>query len=113
MNLSEISNFAKDVFLSSRQFPYKTGQLHDNFFDDEISSTNSIIVPIMTKKIVYYGKILEVAPAIRYRIKRDTTFMGNRYTYIKHNNIHFRYIDRIIEDDVIPALEQEYGVKRV
>lgn len=113
MNLSEVSSFAKDVFLSSSKFPLRKGKLHDNFFDKEISNTNSIAFPIITNKEVYYGRILEIAPAIRHRIKKDTRFRWNRYTYKKYVNIHFRYIEKIIENDVIPELEREYGVKRV
>lgn len=115
MDLFRVANIVRDTMLSSSQFPYKTGYLHDNFFDKsgEISTDTELTLGILSEPTVYYGKILENAPSIRYKLRKDNSAKGNRYTYIRHNNRHFRYIDRIIEDEVISAIESEFGVKRV
>lgn len=114
MNLNEVGKLATYTFLSSVRFPRDSGQLHDNFFSKPIAAgENSISFPLMKNPDVKYGKILEVAPSIRYKIRRVSGFKGNRYTYKKHPNKHFRYIENIIEQDIIPMLENEYGVKKI
>ena len=114
MNLNEVSQLVTYQFLGSAKFPYDTGRLHNNFFSEPISNgENSIIFNLMENPVVYYGKILENAPSIRYRIRKVSNYKGNKYTYKKKENKHFRYIERIMEEDVIPMLESEYGVKRV
>ena len=92
-------------------FCYRTGQLKENFFDEGIQqlSDNSIGFTVMSNPIIYYGKILQVAPSIRYGLKKR----GAVYSYIKHKNRHFRFIDKIIDKDVVPAIEQELGVRLI
>lgn len=110
MDLIEISQTTKEVFLNSAKFPYRTGQLKNNFFDEEEVTNNSVKINALKKPLVFYGHILEVAPSIRYRLKK----VGKaKYDYEPKNNKHYRYIERCIESDVIPFLEESYGVKRI
>lgn len=112
MDLNRAMETTKQNIIFSNLFPYRTGQLRDNFFDDGILnlSDRSIGFSVLGNPIVYYGKILEVAPSIRYRLRKVSK---GKYSYSKHKNRHYRYIDRIIEQDVVPAIEEDLGVKRV
>ena len=110
MDIYEVAQNTKDVFLNSPKFPYRTGQLKNNFFDREEVLPNEIVITALEKPLVYYGHILEVAPSIRYALKKASK---SKYSYVKHNNRHYRYIERCIDSDVIPFLENNYGVKRI
>lgn len=114
MNLIGVANTVQRTMLASPLFPYKTGQLHDNFIDkgSEVAVGNTLTFTVLSNPLVNYGRILEVAPAIRYKI-RKLNKKGNYYTYTKHKNRHFRYIERIIESYVISAIENEHGVRYV
>lgn len=110
MDIIEVAQSSKDVFLNSAKFPYRTGQLKNNFFDEEEATENSVKINALKKPLVYYGHILEVAPSIRYALRKASK---SKYSYVKHNNKHYKYIERCIESDVIPFLENSYGVKRI
>ena len=111
MDLLRVQEVVNNTLLSSGQFPYRTGYLHDNFFNgSRISSTeNTLTETILDEPSVKYGRILEVAPTIRYGIKKQ----GYLYKYKQYKNRHFRYIDNIIENEVVDAIENEFGVKRI
>lgn len=111
MDLERPVEITKQNIIFSRKFPYRNGKLRDNFFDEGYMQLepNSISFTVMSNPEIYYGKILQVAPSIRYRIKK----VGHGYTYIKHTNRHFRFIDRICEDDVILAIENDMGVRLI
>ena len=112
MDLLEVQEVVNNTLLSSSMFPYRTGYLHDHFFDNSIetSTENSLSYTILNNKEINYGRILEVAPAIRYRLRRIDK---HHYDYIKHTNRHFRYIERIIDNDVVQAIESKFGVKKI
>lgn len=111
MDLERPVEIVRQNIIFSQKFPFRTGQLRDNFFDEGFTQLepNSISFTVMSNPKIYYGKILQVAPSIRYRIKK----VGYGYTYIKHTNRHFRFIDRICEEDAIPAIENDLGVKLI
>ena len=106
MDMEEVAFVVENVVLNSATFPYRTGQLRNNFFNytsgQMVGDTYSI--DILTTPLVNYGKILQDRASIRYRTKNH---------YIYHKNKHFRYIDKIINRDVVSALELEFGVRRV
>lgn len=113
MDLVEVSSTVQNAILNSALFPYRTGNLRDNFIDygSEVSNGNEysfsvLSSPMLIKssKGVNYGKLLEERASIRYRTKNHI---------IRHKNTHFRYIERIIDNDVIDAIQIEYGVKRI
>ena len=112
MDLNRALTTTQESIKASSLFPYRTGFLLNNFFDKGVLalSDNSIGFSVLSNPKVYYGKILENAPSIRYKIRKVTK---GYYSYIKHTNRHFRYIERIIEKDVVPAIERELGVVRV
>lgn len=111
MNLMEVLGDVKNTLLNSASFPYRTGQLKDNFFDENIvSETNKVSITALSKPLVFYGQILEVAPSIRYRLRKTGKA---EYSYIKKPNRHYRYIEKCIDNSVIPFIENKYGVKRV
>lgn len=111
MDLVEVLRDVKYNLLNSRAFPYRTGQLKDNFFDENVASeTNKVSVTALSNPLVFYGHILEVAPSIRYRITKS----GNaKYSYKKRRNKHYLYIEKCINNSVIPFLENKYGVKQI
>lgn len=106
MQLIEVSNLVKEQIVNSPIFPYRTGQLKENFIDvgSDISLDNNYSFTILSNPVVYYGKILEDRASIRYRTKNHI---------IRHKNRHFRYIDRIIESEIVPEIEREFGVRRI
>lgn len=117
MNLNELSNVIQSSFLNSAMFPYKSGNLKQNFFDrnGEIISDNMVTIGILSsdrliKRGLNYGKMLQFAPSIRYR-KRG--LIQGKPTYIRHKNRHYRYINNIIESSVVPMIENSFGVKRI
>lgn len=119
MDLLKVNEVVQSAFLNSASFPFRTGNLKDNFFDANgaMQIDNTLQVGILSSKNlingnrgVNYGKILQIAPSIRYRKKG---LISGRVTHIRHKNKHFRYIDNIIESDVVGAIEREFGVKRV
>lgn len=117
MNLNELSNVIQDSFLNSAMFPYKSGNLKQNFFDKggEVVGENMVTIGILSsdrlvKRGLNYGKMLQIAPSIRYR-KRG--LIQGKPTHIRHKNRHYRYINRIIETDVVSAIENSFGVKRI
>ena len=105
MNMEEIAFAVENAVLNSATFPYRTGQLRNNFFDYTSGKTidNVYSVDILTNPVVNYGKILQERASIRYRTKNH---------HIYHKNKHFRYIDKIVERDVVPAIEIEFNVRR-
>lgn len=117
MDLQQAIDITKYNFLFSSRFPFRTGNLRNNFFDNAISTSDkSISFTVMSspnlivgKNKVNYGKLLEQAPSIRYGLKKK----GYLYSYIRHQNKHYRYIEKIIENDVVPALETDLGVKLI
>lgn len=113
--MKEIVDITKNSLLYSAKFPYKTGKLRDNFIDrnSTIIGDYNASFTVLSNPIVNYGRILENAPSIRYRLRRTNNKNRIEYTYVKRNNRHFRYIERIIESDVVPALENGLGVERV
>lgn len=120
MDLLKVNEVVQSAFLNSASFPYRTGNLKDNFFDANgaMQIDNTLQVGILSssnlikgRKRVNYGKLLQVKPYIKYR-KREK-ILGFIPTHIRHKNKHFRYIDNIIESDVVGAIEREFGVKRV
>lgn len=106
MDLYGIVDTVQQTMLESPKFPYRTGQLHNNFIDKGIEtlSDKSIGFSVLGNPVVYYGDILEKAYSINYKTKTG---------HIRHKNKHYQYIERIIEDDVVRALESGFGVKRV
>lgn len=113
--MQNIINITQNALLNSAKFPYKTGQLKNNFIDrnSTIIFGNNASFTVLSNPLVNYGRILENAPSIRYRLKRTNNKKRIEYSYVKRANRHFRYIERIIESDVIAALEIELGVKRI
>lgn len=115
MELNNVVEIIKNTMLNSSIFPYRTGQLRDNFFENEILPIeNGVAVQILAKPLVNYGKILENAPTIRYGLREEKVGRYGqvaKYSYIPHKNRHFRYIDKIIDSDVVRVLESELGVK--
>lgn len=112
MDLERAVEVTKQNIIFSNKFPYRTGQLRDNFFDEGIQITggNSISFTVMSNPKIYYGKILQIAPSIRYRVHK----VGRgKFSYIKHTNKHFRFIDKIIEQDVVSAIEEDMGVRLI
>lgn len=113
--MQEIVDLTKNTLLYSAKFPYRTGKLRNNFID-----RNSTIIgdydasfTVLSNPEVNYGRILENAPSIRYRLRRVDNKNRIQYSYVRHNNRHFRYIERIIESDVVPALENSLGVEKI
>lgn len=106
MDLMRVVDVVKDSFMSSSIFPFRTGQLKDNFFDKNVYQLGEkdLGFEVIKNKDVYYGKILEIAPSIKYRTRNG---------YIKHKNRHYMFIENIIENDTVPAIEKEFGVKRI
>lgn len=106
MDLNEVNMNVQNAVLNSAKFPYRTGQLRNNFFDFSsiVSGGDVARVDILTSPLVRYGKILEDRASIKYRTKNH---------FIYHKNKHFRYIDRIIETDVVDMLKTEYGVRLI
>ena len=106
LELEEIAMAVENAVLNSAIFPYRTGQLRNNFFDfgSARSDGQTHTIDIMTNPVVYYGKILQTRRNIRYKTKNH---------YIAHENKHFRFIDNIIRTDVAPMLRIEYGARRV
>ncbi len=104
-SLEDVAMTAENAVLNSAIFPYRTGQLRDNFFDFASARTDGKIytIDLMTEPRVYYGKILQTRRNIRYKTKNH---------FIAHQNKHFRFIDKIIESDVVSAIELEYGIRR-
>lgn len=111
MDLVEVGIDFQKVLVTSPQFPFKLGTLRDNFFDAGVErEPNKLSFTALSNPLVFYGHILEVSPSIRYKLRK----VGKaKYNYIKKNNRHYRYIERCIESDVIPFLEESYGVKRI
>ena len=116
MDLLELSNFVKAEFLSSPIFPYRTGNLKRNFFDvNGFSQTDNIVTQtilsspdlLVGKRGTNYGKLLQFAPSIRRGFKKK----GYIYKYKRKPNIHFRYINRIIDNEIVGKIENNYGVK--
>lgn len=110
MELLEVQNLVIDTLLNSSMFPYRTGFLREHFFDNsrETSTENTLTTTMLDNPQVKYGRILEVAPSIRYRIRKINK---HEYDYIKHQNRHFRYIERIIDNEGVQAIESEFGVR--
>lgn len=106
MDLNRALQITQDTMLDSPDFPYRTGQLKNNFIDKGILtlSPKSIGFSVLGTDFVYYGKILEVAPSINYKTKTG---------HIRHKNIHYQYIERIIDGDVVPAIEEGLGVRLI
>lgn len=104
MNLLEVSNIVKDTIVNSSKFPFRTGQLKDNFIDigSDTQSGNTYSFTALDNPLINYGQILEERASIRYRTKNH---------FIRHKNKHFRYIERIIDADVVSAIEREFGVR--
>jgi len=104
MDMEEVAFAVENVVLNSATFPYRTGQLRNNFFDYTSGKMvgNVYSIDILTNPDVNYGKILQERASIRYRTKNH---------YIYHKNKHFRYIDKIIDRDVVPAIEIEFNVR--
>jgi len=104
MDLQEVSNIVKEEIVNSSKFPFRSGQLKRNFIDlgsdTETNDTHSFTV--LSNPIVNYGHILEERASIRYRTKNH---------FIRHKNKHYKYIERIVEADIIPAIEREFGVR--
>lgn len=114
MDFREFAVDFQDTFLNSNLFPYRTGQLKNNFFTSTELTDDGLTLHLMQNPIVKYGKILEEAPSIRYGIK--STEKGfyrqiSKFRYVKKRNKHFRYIERIIEKDMIPYIEDNYDAK--
>ena len=117
MDLQRAVNITQENILFSDLFPFRTGNLRNNFFDaTKPISENSIGFSVMSsqklivgKNNVNYGKLLETAPSIRYGLKKN----GVVYNYVRYDNRHYKFIERIIEKDVIPAIEYDLGVKLV
>lgn len=110
MDLKEVVDITQQTILNSAKFPYRTGYLHDNFIDNDLAIGGGIATfSVLSKPSVEYGKILENAPSIRYRLRK---VRAGKFSYIRHENRHFRYIDRIIESEVLSAIESGIGVKR-
>lgn len=112
MDLYHAIEITKQNIIFSERFPYRTGQLRDNFFDEGIipESDNSLSFTVMSNPKIYYGKILQVAPSIRYKIHKVS---AGKFKYVKHANKHFRFIDKIIDESVVSALETDLGVRRI
>ena len=111
MDIIELSHDFMMNFVNNAKFPYRTGQLHDNFRDKfgivVSDDDRKISFSVLENPIVNYGRILEVAPTIKYRAIKN-----GKNGYIEHRNRHYRYIERI-SDSLVPLLEQQYGVKYV
>src|SRR5574344_135094 len=105
MDLQRVLSITQYAMLGSSKFPYKTGQLHDNFLNgDEVVADNFASFSVLGKPKIEYGMILENAPSIRYRLRKVS---AHKYGYIRHTNRHFRYIERIINSDVVSAIEND------
>lgn len=105
MDLTSIANIVQTTIVNSAKFPYRTGRLKNNFFDNNIQTIdNKTTFTVLSNPLVSYGKILQERASINYRTKNST---------IRHKNRHFRYIDKIVNTDVISAIENSYGVKRI
>lgn len=104
----ELVKGIKSTIINSRLFPYRTGQLKNLFYDNRTLniSGNVCNVPILNNKKVLYGKILEDAPAIRYGIRK---IAKARYNYRKYPNRHFKYIEKIIDKDVVSYIKRLGG----
>lgn len=112
MDLNSALTITQNSIKTSSLFPYRTGFLLEHFFDKGVLAMgdNAIGFSVLSNPAVNYGKILENAPSIRYRIRKVSK---HYYSYVKHTNRHFRYIERIIENDVVPAIENGLGVVRI
>lgn len=110
MELLRVRNVVVDTLLNSASFPYRTGFGREHYFDNsrEISTENTLTTTMLDNPEVRYMRILEVAPSIRYRIRKINK---HEYDYIKHQNRHFRYIERIIDNEGVQAIESEFGVR--
>lgn len=113
--MQEIVDITKNTLLFSAKFPYRTGKLRNNFIDrnSTIIGDNNASFTVLSNPEVNYGRILENAPTIRYRLRRTNNKNRIEYSYVRRDNRHFRYIERIIESDVVPALENGLGVERI
>ena len=111
MDLLRVQEVVNNGLLYSGQFPYRTGYLKDHFFtgSTQTSTQNTLTETILDEPTVKYGRILEVAPTIRYGMKK----VGYLYQYKRNKNRHFRYIERIINEEVVGAIESEFGVKKI
>lgn len=104
MDLLEVSSLVQNALVNSASFPYRTGHLKSNFLDATTQLEDKVSFGVLNKQSVYYGKILQERASINYKTKNSS---------IRHKNRHFRYIDRIVQQDVIPQIENTYGVRRI
>ena len=104
MDLLEVSSLVQNALVNSASFPVRKGHLKSNFLDETTQSEDKVSFGVLNKQSVYYGKILQERASINYKTKNSS---------IRHKNRHFRYIDRIIQQDVIPQIENTYGVRRI
>lgn len=104
MNLNDVSLLVQSGLVNSAKFPFRTGHLKSNFLDTANQTDNNVEFTVLSKPSVYYGKILQERASINYRTKNST---------IRHKNRHFRYIDRIVEEDILSQIENAYGVRRI
>ena len=113
MDLVELGVDFQTVLVKSPSFPVDKGTLRDNFFDAGVQyESNKLSFTALSNPLIYYGHILEVAPRIRYKIRKKSK---GQYTYKKfeHPNRHYMYIEKCIDNSVIPFIENKYGVKRI
>lgn len=106
MGVKEIADVIKTEIVESPRFPYRNGILKGSFIDknSDIESANSYSFTILSSPTVQYGKILEKRASICYRTKNH---------FIRHKNKHFRYIEKIIDDNVVGKIENMFNLKRV
>lgn len=111
MEFKSLINLVQNGIINSVLFPYKTGQLKNNFIDkgSEIISDKVAEFSVLSNPLINYGIILENANTIRYGLKK----VGYKYKYIEKSNRHWHYQERINEHDIIPLIEDTLGVKRI
>lgn len=105
MDLVEVAFLVQRGMINSSKFPFRKGGLKDNFLDIGVqSNNNNLSFTVLSNPKIKYGKILQERASINYRTKNST---------IRHKNRHFRYIDRIVEEDILSQIENAYGVRRI
>ena len=90
--------FAKEIvrlFQESADFPYDTGNL-------KYHGTNAVADThgADTASVVFGGETAEYAYYLQYNLTVGATARPNR---------HYRFVNRILEKDVLPALRAKYG----